>query len=78
MPLIPSPRAQEHGHLCATKSFLIKAIQAYGAAQVIVHWTGTDDEAIAAVVADPREVIALGCDHYDDQGYCLGHERSKR
>lgn len=77
MPMYPSPKAPEGGsrHLCATKSFLVKSVEAYGAKQVLVDWEGTDEEAIAAIYDDPREVFAMDCDNYDETGHCLGHRR---
>lgn len=76
MPMYPSPKASgETRHLVATKSFLIGAVQSYGAKAVLVGWEGSDEDAIKAIQDDAREVIALGCDNADDNGYCLGHRK---
>jgi hypothetical protein len=61
-------------HLCATKSYLVGAIQAHGAKHVLADWDGTDEEAIQAVMDDPRDVFALDCDNYDETGRCKGHK----
>lgn len=75
MPMFASPKAVGFQHMVATKSFLVKAVMQHGASQVLTDWSGTDDEAIKAIYDDPREVVAMGCDHYDEKGYCLGHVR---
>lgn len=79
MPMTVDSRHEHNGptryHLQATKSYLIKAIQANGSKDFLDGWTGTDEEAIQAIQDDPREVFAVGaCDHFDAQtGRCLGH-----
>ncbi len=76
MPMYPSPKAGGGvRHLVATKSFLLNAVDAYGAKAVLTDWDGTDDEAKDAIREDSREVIPIDCDHYDAKGYCLGHTR---
>ncbi len=62
-------------HLGVSKSYLCGLIRRDGASRVLANWTGTDDEAIAAVEADGREVFAIGpCDNQDATGLCRGHD----
>lgn len=66
-------------HVSAEKLTLIRWIQERGHAQVLKGWTGTDEEAIAALEADTRQwfVLDAACDAQDESGRCLGHERCR-
>ncbi len=61
-------------HVSMDKSAVRREVVRNGAPSILVGFTGTDAEALAALDADPREVIAFeGCDHYDARGFCMGH-----
>lgn len=83
MPMYPSPKAEAagySGHLIATKSWLIDIVRRFGAKVALGDkWEGTDEEAVAAIQNDPREVIpSADCDNVDERGYCLGHPLEDR
>ena len=67
-------------HMTATKSFLVGAVQRLGAKTVLGDsFAGSDEDAIRAINADPREVFPCGkCDHQDEKGYCLGHNQRQK
>jgi hypothetical protein len=60
-------------HMGITKQFLLSVIRARGAKFVLDNWEGTDEEAIAMIENDPREVFTSGCDDADETGRCKGH-----
>ena len=63
-------------HMTATKQYIIAQIQACGAKAVLDNFDGTDEEAIAALRADPHTHFPIGdCDNQDESGRCLGHDR---
>ena len=62
-------------HMCMTKPFLIDLIRSQHGPELLKDWDMTEDEAIAAIRKDSREVITVGkCDNYDKKGNCQGHE----
>lgn len=61
-------------HMTIDKNYLISLIRENGARNILDNFTGTDEEAIAEIKADPRECIPMGdCDNYDERGFCKGH-----
>jgi hypothetical protein len=64
-------------HVGMTKLLLLNLIRNDGAVKVLVNWQGTDEEAIEAVAADPREIFTLTpeCDRQDERGHCMGHPK---
>ncbi len=65
-------RGRTRFHIGFGKAFLLEMIHQHGAQGVLNGWTETDEEAIRAIEADPREVFT-SCDHVDETGRCLGH-----
>lgn len=64
-------------HVGFAKDYLVRVIRTHGSGEVLSAWEGTDDEAIAAVQADPREVFC-SCDcPKKPNGSCAGMERPK-
>jgi hypothetical protein len=62
-------------HVGIAKPLLLTLLRNVGAASVLKGWTGSDEEAIAAINADPREVFVLSdeCDRIGPDGACMGH-----
>lgn len=59
-------------HMGATKDFVLACIRRWGTKDVLVGWTGTDEEAIAVIEKSPREIFAT-CDcRKDERGACTG------
>lgn len=74
------PPAPRRFHMGVAKRQMISMIRAHGAREVLMDWDGTDEEAIAELRADPREVFLPGgpCDNADPvTGRCLGHPRKE-
>ena len=63
-------------HMSVAKHYVIRMIKRDGAKDWLKNWTGTDDEAIAALQADPRETFC-NCDNTDEKGHCKGHEKTE-
>lgn len=60
-------------HVHCTRAYVVGVIARDGAAEILKGWTGTDEEAIEAVIADGRLVFSFGCDNPDETGKCAGH-----
>ena len=66
-------------HLTATKSYLARIINEEGPETVLEGFTGSKEEALQVLMADPREVFPVGpCDNQDEHGYCKGHDEPSK
>jgi hypothetical protein len=71
---VKPPEPVTRYHLAGTKQHVIEEIQEHGGAYVLKNWEGSDEEAIARIRDEPREVFVIGeCDNRDARGECLGH-----
>ncbi len=62
-------------HISCSKEYLRQQIKQVGASTVLENFTGTDDEALAALDAEPHDWFPVGpCDNRGPDGKCLGHD----
>jgi hypothetical protein len=60
-------------HVSAHRDYVLREIKACGASSILANWTGTDAEAVQAVLADSRTWFAFDCPTPRSDGGCPGH-----
>ena len=59
-------------HMGVHKRVVLQQIREHGAQAVLAGFTGTDEEAIAELHADPREIFCSCSCVKDERGACTG------
>ena len=57
-------------HMGMTKGFVIQSIRRFGTDDLLPDWSGTPEEAVAAIEADPRAIFCSCECVKDETGAC--------